>query len=103
MNNKDTEKTRKRYDLLRSKIPIILPPDLLVITRGIACMGDLNVVQILEKVKKFDDFNEGNDPYGIHDFGIITHKNEKIYWKIDNYNGQEGYNLVLTVLLAEEY
>jgi hypothetical protein len=25
------------------------------------------------------------------------------FWKIDDYNGNEGYDLVLTVMLASEY
>ena len=55
------------------------------------------------KVKNFDDFNESNDPYGEHDFGSFNHKGEEIFWKIDDYEGMEGYNLVLTIMLAEEY
>jgi hypothetical protein len=55
------------------------------------------------KVKNFDDFNEDNDPYGEHDFGSFNHKGEEIFWKIDDYEGEEGWNLVLTVMLAEEY
>jgi hypothetical protein len=59
------------------------------------------------KVKEFSEFNEDNDPWGEHDFGSFFYESqelrEKIFWKIDDYNGQEGYNLVLTVMLAEEY
>lgn len=90
-------------DRLRKKIPIILPPDLLVITSGIAVLGGDTVAEILQKVKDFDEFNKDNDPWGEHDFGLFSHNDKKIYWKIDDYAGQDGYNLVLTVLLAEEY
>lgn len=92
-----------RYDALRAKIPLVLPPDLLVVTRGIAEMGSEAVREILKKVKAFSDFNEDNDPHKEHDFGVIEHSGRKLFWKIDDYAGQEGYRLVLTVMLAEEY
>ncbi|MCQ2740708.1 MAG: DUF3768 domain-containing protein [Alphaproteobacteria bacterium] len=63
---------------------------------------------------EFSDFNEENDPYGEHDFGSFTYKNDKIYWKIDYYDLNCEYlsedpsnpnvtNRILTVMLAEEY
>lgn len=90
-------------DLLRQRIPFILPPDILLITSGIAAFGSDDVPVILQKVKDFSDFNKDNDPWKNHDFGSFEHKGRKIFWKIDDYAGQEGYNLVLTVFLAEEY
>lgn len=90
-------------DKLRQSIPQISPPNLLAVTCGVSALRGREVAHILQKVKKFDDFNEDNDPYGEHDFGSFDHNNRKIFWKIDDYNGKEGYNLVLTVLLAEEY
>ena len=96
-----TKKTAKRNDRLRNMIPCVPKPDMLVITRGIAARDD--VAEILEKVKNFNDFNPDNDPYQEHDFGSFKHKGIKIFWKIDNYNGHQGYNLVLTVMLASEY
>jgi len=92
-----------RNDALRSRIPLILPPDLLVVTRGVAALGPEAVSDILEEVKTFNDFTEDNDPYGAHDFGAIEHGGRKLFWKIDDYAGQEGYRLVLTVMLAGEY
>jgi hypothetical protein len=90
-------------DQLRQKIPYILPPDILVVTAGIASLGQDEVGEILRKVKDFNSFNPDNDPYQEHDFGLFDHNGDKIYWKIDDYNGQYGYNLLLTVMLAEEY
>jgi len=93
----------KANDDLRKQIPFISLPNLLVITRGIAGMGELALAEILQKVKDFNNFNYDNDPWHHHDFGSFLHDGEKVYWKIDNYNGQDGYNLVLTILLAQEY
>jgi len=90
-------------DQLRQAIPRVLPPNLLVVTCGIASLEDQEVAKILQKVKEFDDFDKDNDPWEEHDFGSFQHNGNKIFWKIDNYNGQDGYNLVLTIMLAEEY
>lgn len=90
-------------DMLRKLIPFIQPPNLLVATVGIMSLGTDEVVDILHKVRQFDNFNNDNDPWGQHDFGSFEHKSEKIFWKIDDYAGQQGYNLILTVMLAKEY
>lgn len=98
---------KETNDALRASIPDVLPPNLLVITRGIAVLGPEVVSEILQEVKEFNSFNEDNDPWNEHDFGSFFYKamdpGKKIFWKIDDYNGQEGYNLVLTVMLASEY
>ena len=41
-------------------------------------------MSILQKVSAFDNFTEGDDPYGEHDFGVIEGV-PRIYWKIDYY------------------
>ena len=94
---------KETNDALRACIPQISPPNLLLITRGIKELGSQAVHEILMKVKSFNDFNEANDPWGEHDFGSLDYEGKKIFWKIDDYKGLEGYNLVLTIMLAEEY
>lgn len=93
----------KTNDALRQTIPLVTEPNLFLMTRGITSLDFNEVMEILEKVKNFKDFNEGNDPWKEHDFGSFEHNGKKIFWKIDDYAGHEGYNLVLTVMLAEEY
>jgi hypothetical protein len=84
------------------------------ITEGIAALPPEDQSAIREKVERYDDFTEDNDPYGEHDFGAFTHKGMKIFWKIDYYHptldiGSEDPSdpamtrRVLTVMLAEEY
>ena len=101
--NTNLSETAQRYDRLRMSIPFIRPPDILVVTRGIvgAFPGDLP--SILTKVKEFAAFTEGNDPWHEHDFGTFEFKGERIFWKIDDYGGHEGCELVMTVMLASEY
>jgi hypothetical protein len=62
----------------------------------------------------FETFNEENDPYGEHDFGVLQIEGQKVYWKIDAYDQDPRYgsedpadpeltSRVLTLLLPEEY
>ena len=73
---------KETNDALRAKIPNIAPPDLLVITRGIADLGPKAVAEILMKVKEFNDFNEDNDPWGEHDFGSFFYESQEPRKKI---------------------
>ena len=93
----------KENDKLRKAIPIISKPNIFVVTRGIANLPAEEQAQIIQKVKDFNNFNEENNPYGEHDFGSFMHNDRKIFWKIDDYAGSEGFNLVLTVMFADEY
>lgn len=101
--NTGLSETARRYDGLRKSIPFIRPPNTLVVTGGLAAAFADDIPSILAKVKEFDEFTEGNDPWHEHDFGAFEFKGEKMFWKIDDLNGNEGYKLVLTVMLASEY
>ncbi len=101
--NTDLSETAQRYDRLRMSIPFVRPPDTLVVTGGLVAAFPDDLPLILEKVKEFAIFTGDNDPWREHDFGAFEFKGEKMFWKIDNYNGNEGYELVLTVMLASEY
>lgn len=83
-------------------------------TAGIDSMEFIDVVNIMEKVRYFNNFTKDNDPYGEHDFGSFDYKGQKIFWKIDYYDKDFCYmseypadetkiNRVLTVMLADEY
>jgi len=94
---------KQTNDALRASIPQISVENRLLITRGVMELSTKDVHEILMKVKNFDDFNEENDPWKEHDFGSFDYKGKEIFWKIDDYEGMEGYNLILTIMLAEEY
>ena len=107
---KEAVSVSKKNDLLRANIPAIAKPNLLLLTRGIYTkFTNSEVADILQKVKSFTDFTPDNDPWKEHDFGSFIYKGETIFWKIDDYTSvakeynKEGYALVLTVLLADEY
>jgi len=80
------------------------------ITAGVQIISDL--AGLLRAVREFEMFEEGNDPYGEHDFGTIEWGPEKIFWKIDYYDQALKYwcdpmspkcRRILTVMLASEY
>lgn len=64
--------------------------------------------EILRAIRDFDSFNdEGNDPYGEHDFGFVTVQDEKYCFKFGYYDNEFinfGYeNFVMTIMHASEY
>lgn len=85
-----------------------------VLTAGIRNNSSENIANIISKVRNFNDFNEGNNPYGERDFGAFDFKGQKIFWKIDYYDRNFEFaspnaadpsqtNRVLTVMYAYEY
>lgn len=85
-----------------------------VLTCGIASLPLVQQNEVINKVKKFNDFTEDNDPYGEHDFGCFDYRGKQIFWKVDLYDlNYEFYspqpddetqtNRVLTIMFAEEY
>ncbi len=85
-----------------------------MMTQGIQNLRQETVFKIFNAVREFNDFSQGNDPYGEHDFGCITVDGYKCFWKIDYYDNNLKYHSpdpgdpevtqrVLTVMLADEY
>ncbi|MCW5631881.1 MAG: DUF3768 domain-containing protein [Rubrivivax sp.] len=83
-------------------------------TAGITALPLDDQMLIRQRVGRFSDFTEDNDPHGEHDFGAFDFKGQRILWKIDYYaldmeSGSEDPAdptqtvRVLTILLAEEY
>jgi hypothetical protein len=98
--------------LLNDLARVTLSDCRVIITPGIAALNDLDA--IMAKVQAFDKFNERNDPYGEHDFGVIQYGENMLFWKIDTYDLDLCMHSpdpadptvtarVLTVMLAEEY
>jgi len=93
----------RENDELRHSIPNITKPNVLRITEGIMLMGTESVQKILQRVRASSKFTEDDDPYGHRNFGFFKHRKKKIFWTIDDYGGEDGRNLVLTVMLADEW
>ena len=87
---------------------------LLHLTRGVIALGGKRQAAILDAVASFDAFTPENDPYGEHDFGVLTVEGTRILFKVDYFDrGLSGHSphpadpsvtmRVLTIMLAEEY
>jgi hypothetical protein len=106
---------------LRFNMPFLEPalavPGDIVATRSVIALASQVQVSIWEKVRRFDGFNEANDPHGKHDFGAFDVEGapEKILWKIDYYadasresGSEDPYDItrcyrVLTIMLASDW
>ena len=101
---------RKGIGLLNNEVP-----GQVFVTAGVNALPPEKVQEIIGLVRAYDDFSEDNDPYGEHDFGVLSLPDlEKIYWKFDYYDQALQYGSedpsdpnvtqrVLTILFASEY
>lgn len=109
----NTKKIAELNDQLRQNLFI---PGLnrVFVSAAVSSLPYLERARLLDKVQKFNDFNEGNNPYGERDFSRIEHNGTNYFWKIDYYNktmdaGSEDASnpdittRVLTIMRADEY
>jgi Protein of unknown function (DUF3768) len=101
---------RELNDLLRSTFT----GGRVVMTQGVAALLEYELAQLLEKVRRFDEFSKDNDPYGEHDFGSLQLAGQTYFFKVDYYapdmdGGSEDpadptkTTRVLTIMRADEY
>jgi hypothetical protein len=85
-----------------------------MLTAGVDALGPAVVAQLIDRLRSYDEFDEGNDPYGEHDFGAFEHGGQKYFWKIDYYDPSLCFGSadpsdsantvrVMTLMLADEY
>lgn len=111
-----TERTRRLNDEMRERILTggVEAYGTVVLTRGVADLGEVFVRQAAEAVARFDTFTEDNDPHAEHDFGAFEIDDEKLFWKLDYYSlDMQGHSpdksdvgvtkRVLTIMLVGEY
>ncbi|MEO0373024.1 MAG: DUF3768 domain-containing protein [Cyanobacteria bacterium P01_A01_bin.17] len=114
-----TQRIAQQNDQCRQYImmPVLGKPAVpcrIMMTQGIASLSPEDQVLVFVKVRQYDDFAEGNDPYGERDFGSFDHNGQQIFWKIDYYDPTLTFGSedpadihktirVLTIMLAEEY
>lgn len=86
----------------------------IVQTQGFAALDPQIHEEFIRKVRTFEDFDFGDDPYGQHDFGHVKIGTLKVFWKIDYLDLSNQYaseypendkitNRVMTFMLASEY
>jgi hypothetical protein len=85
-----------------------------VMTDGVAALPPNDLAQLLERVRRFDEFTKDNDPDGEHDFGGLDLSGQTYFFKVDYYapdmeGGSEDpadlakTTRVLTIMRADEY
>ncbi|WIY23873.1 DUF3768 domain-containing protein [Parasedimentitalea psychrophila] len=101
----------------RFRMGDVIVPGTVVVTSGVQSLlaeAGGSMEALMSVVGSYDDFTEGNDPHGEHDFGKISFLLTDLFWKIDQYNttydgGSEDPTVlsitcrVLTIMLTEEY
>ena len=87
---------------------------LVVFTKGVSELDEFTLVRLKNLVRSFDNFGEGDDPFGEHDFGAISLNGHDYFWKIDYFdlemkncspdpNNPSVTQRVLTVMRSDEY
>ena len=85
-----------------------------VMTSGVDGLPDETKTKVLLAVRNYDNFKDGDDPYGEHDFGAFDVDGHKLYWNIDLYDLNYEYGSpdhenpkvtrrVMTIMLQSEY
>ena len=86
------------------------------LTSSMAMAEDGLALEAVQAVGEFDVFEPENDPEGWHDFGAVDIRGEKIFWKIDLYEGDSDFRYgaeapdnpattvrVLTIMMASDW
>lgn len=108
--NPHVDRIRELNDQLRKT----LSGGQIMLTNGVIALGQEAQAMIIEALKRYEDFDVDNDPYGEHDFGMIVVDGRELLFKIDYYDRELTYHSpdpadpsvttrVITVMLADEY
>lgn len=87
---------------------------LVVMTPGVESLDMAERQELLSAVRRFDGFDEGNDPYREHDFGAVEIGGVRFMWKIEYYDLSMNHASpdpadpavtcrVMTIMCADEY
>ena len=57
-----------------------------VMTAGVASLGQGLIAQVLLAIRTFETFEADNDPYGEHGFGAVQAQGNTVFFKIDSYD-----------------
>ena len=72
-----------------------------LLTQGVICLEPDRLAELLDAVRKFDNFKRSNDPHSEHDFGAIDQNAVRYFWKIDYFKDGSLAEAVLSVLQSD--
>jgi hypothetical protein len=109
-----TDRNSRRIAELNDRLRTLFLGGQVLLTSSVAALEEDQKEKVLQAVKAFTDFREGNDPHHEHDFGAVDVGGQKYFWKIDYYDLDLRYladdpaddahtKRVLTVMHSSEY
>src|SRR3954470_15278084 len=109
-----TQQERARIKELNDQLRISHTGGALVTTSGVLALGIYLNQAILIAIAAYNDFDEDNDPFGEHDFGLVEVAGQEILFKIDYYDSDLRFHSpdpadpgvtrrILTIFLPEEF
>ena len=86
----------------------------ILMTPGFSDLPNVTKAKALAAIRSFDNFDEGSDPYGEHDFGSVEVDGQTVWFKVDCYDRNLHFGSpdpadpgvttrVLTILTPDEY
>jgi hypothetical protein len=86
----------------------------IVVTPGVQALDPGDLRRLIGLVRRFEDFEEDNDPFQQHDFGAVQLEGDRYFFKIDYYDLSMEFGSddpadpakttrVLTLMRADEY
>ena len=109
-----TQEATARIRELNDQLRISHTGGSLLTTSGVLALGIYLNQAILIAIAAYDDFDEDNDPFGEHDFGLVEVAGQEVLCKIDYYNNDLRFHSpdpadpavtrrIMTIFLPEEY
>jgi hypothetical protein len=104
----------KRVRALNDELRTTARGGMITITQGVQALGQDAVAKALAAMRRFNTFDEDNDPHREHDFGRFEAGGQAFFFKVDYYDPNlefgseepwdaEKTRRVLTLMLCEEY
>ncbi|MCP1850281.1 MULTISPECIES: DUF3768 domain-containing protein [unclassified Bradyrhizobium] len=111
LNDTNADRIRGFNDGFRRNLVV---GGIVLLTPGVTNLEPDRLAELLDAVRKFNNFTRDNDPHGEHDFGSIELDGARYFFKIDYYD-QSGTaaspdpadptvtHRVMTIMRADEY
>lgn len=96
-------------DAIRASLPFALGKNKIIFAGSCAqSLEENEKLEVLDIVKKYNNFDVSNDPYLEHDFGSFEYKGESYFFKFDYYDDDFKYYKfnglrVLSILRSCDY
>ena len=87
----EAEKTKKVREL-NDRLRKTFQGGQVFMGRDISFLSPPEQFALFDKIRNFNEFNQGNDPHKEHDFGTVELNGVKYNWKIDYYDKDMQYH-----------